>query len=68
MEALLAEVDVVFIGRGKKFQKFPSKELQMSEEKKKMFGPTGNLRAPSLRLGRTLMVGFCSAMYEEVLG
>lgn len=34
---------------------------------KAMLGPTGNLRAPTLRFGRTLVVGFCSPMYEEVL-
>lgn len=33
-----------------------------------MIGPTGNLRAPTLRKGRTLLVGFDEATYREVFG
>lgn len=66
---LLEDVSTVYIGRGKKFAKHASKDLKESEEARKgMFGPTGNLRAPTLRLGRTLVVGFCAPMYDEVLG
>jgi hypothetical protein len=32
-----------------------------------LLGPTGNLRAPTLRIGRTLLVGFDEATYREVL-
>jgi arsenate reductase-like glutaredoxin family protein len=32
-----------------------------------LLGPTGNLRAPTLRKGRTLIVGFDEATYERVL-
>ena len=31
-------------------------------------GPTGNLRAPVLRVGRTLVVGFDEDTYKRVLG
>lgn len=31
-----------------------------------MLGPTGNLRAPTLRLGKTILVGFDAAAYEGV--
>jgi arsenate reductase-like glutaredoxin family protein len=33
-----------------------------------LLGPTGNLRAPTLRKGRTLVVGFDEATYKQVLG
>jgi hypothetical protein len=33
-----------------------------------LLGPTGNLRAPTLRVGRTLLVGFDEATYAKVLG
>jgi hypothetical protein len=33
-----------------------------------LIGPTGNLRAPTLRRGRTLLVGFDEATYAKVLG
>lgn len=32
-----------------------------------MLGPTGNLRAPTLRVGRTLLVGFNEDVYRDVL-
>jgi len=32
-----------------------------------LLGPTGNLRAPTLRRGQTLLVGFDPAMYHKVL-
>jgi len=33
-----------------------------------LIGPSGNLRAPTLRRGRTLLVGFDEATYTKVLG
>jgi len=33
-----------------------------------LLGPTGNLRAPTLRKGRTLLVGFDESTYKQVLG
>ena len=33
-----------------------------------MLGPTGNLRAPTLRVGKTILVGFHPEMYASVLG
>ena len=31
-----------------------------------LLGPTGNLRAPTLRKGKTLVVGFNQEAYEKV--
>jgi hypothetical protein len=33
-----------------------------------LLGPTGNLKAPTLRVGSTLLVGFGEAAYQQVLG
>jgi hypothetical protein len=33
-----------------------------------LLGPTGNLRAPTLRKGKTLLVGFSADAYQAVLG
>ena len=33
-----------------------------------VLGPTGNLRAPTLRRGRTLVVGFDEATYARLFG
>ena len=35
--------------------------------KKLLLGPTGNLRAPTLRKGKTLLVGFDQETYEKVI-
>jgi len=32
-----------------------------------LLGPTGNLRAPTLRIGKTLVVGFDEGTYAKVL-
>ena len=36
--------------------------------KRLLLGPTGNLRAPTLRKGKTLLVGFDADTYAKVLG
>jgi hypothetical protein len=33
-----------------------------------LLGPTGNLRAPVIRTGRTLIIGFHDPTYDELLG
>ena len=33
-----------------------------------MLGPTGNLRAPTLRIGATLLVGYNDEVYQQALG
>ena len=33
-----------------------------------LIGPTGNLRAPTARIGTTLVVGFNEDTYKEILG
>ena len=34
---------------------------------KHMLGPTGNLRAPTIRVGKTVLVGFDEETYRSVL-
>ena len=33
-----------------------------------LLGPTGNLKAPTLRIGKTLLVGFSEEAYRQVFG
>ena len=33
-----------------------------------ILGPTGNLRAPAIRMGKTLVVGFETEMYTSLFG
>ncbi len=43
-------------------------KLKWSEVRALMLGPTGNLRAPVIRKGKTLVIGFNSDLYLDQLG
>ena len=67
--ALTKGIDELVVAKGKKFvrvnlkeQKPPGKELASL-----LLGPTGNLRAPTFRIGRTLVVGFNEEAYKDIL-
>ena len=68
--ALARSVDRVIAGRGKNVVVFDMKRDPPDDETLAghLLGPTGNLRAPSFRRGRTLVVGFSEQAYEQVLG
>jgi hypothetical protein len=66
--ALARDVDEIYAVKGKQvvhvaMSAKPSKE----ELTALLIGPTGNLRAPTIRSGRTLVVGFDEATYARVL-
>lgn len=68
--ALLSSVSDVVAVKGKKTLRFsldasatPSDDVFAA-----VMGPSGNLRAPALRVGTTLLVGFRPDLYEEILG
>ena len=56
----------VIVAKGKAVQEHtggkPSAEVVDA-----LLGPTGNLRAPALRVGKTLLVGFSEEVYREQL-
>ena len=62
--ALLAAVATVVIARGKRAERRPAGEVALDDLK----GPTGNYRAPILRRGKTLLVGFHPESLAELLG
>ena len=66
---MLKGIDHLYVTRGSKVvhvdlrtAKPPKAELLAL-----LLGPSGNLRAPTLRKGRTLVVGFDAATYGKVL-
>ncbi|MBJ44911.1 MAG: hypothetical protein CMJ80_16815 [Planctomycetaceae bacterium] len=67
---LVEQVSEIYAAKGKKLVHLKLKKDQPSREtlKKLMLGPTGNLRAPTLRKGKTLLVGFDEETYEKLLG
>ena len=60
----------VVVARGKKVVSFDMKREPPDDDTLAAYllGPTGNLKAPTLRVGDTLLVGFGEAAYEQVLG
>ncbi len=53
------------VSKGKKTTVFTIRGAPEEELIDAMLGPTGNLRAPALRVGKTLLIGFDEERYEE---
>ena len=60
---LIAAVDVVVLARGKRTERRPAREVKPGD----LLGPTGKYRAPMVRSGRTLLVGFHTEALEALL-
>ena len=69
VEQLLEQVNQVYAAKGKKVVHFDLKKSPPDRETllKAILGPTGNLRAPTLRQGKTLIVGFDQQTYDQLL-
>jgi arsenate reductase-like glutaredoxin family protein len=67
--ALAKDVDEVFASKGSKHVHFDLRKEKPSKDEllAVMLGPTGNLRAPCIKQGRRLFVGFDKSTYEKVL-
>ena len=65
----LKDVDELYVMKGTKVVHVDLKAQKpaRAELLGLLLGPTGNLRAPTLRRGRTLLVGFDAATYARVL-
>ena len=57
----------VVIAKGKKVATFAIKGAPSDDVVDAMLGPTGNLRAPTMRVGKTVLVGFNEEQYHNVL-
>ena len=65
---MLKEVSEVYIAKGQKVLHFDLKQDKPDDIVPLMLGPTGNLRAPTLRKGKTLIVGFNKETYLKLFG
>ncbi|MBI2882464.1 MAG: hypothetical protein HYY11_00915 [Candidatus Methylomirabilis oxyfera] len=67
--ALVREVDEIYATKGQKviYVDLRKDKPGSAQLLALLLGPTGNLRAPTLRKGRTLVVGFDAATYEKLL-
>jgi arsenate reductase-like glutaredoxin family protein len=68
--ALVKQVNEIYAAKGKKVVHINLKKDKPDKATlaKLLLGPTGNLRAPTLRKGKTLVVGFDQETYEAVFG
>ena len=59
----------VVVAKGKKIVRFDMKKDPPADDllAAYLLGPTGNLRAPTVRKGKTLLVGFSDEAYKQVL-
>jgi arsenate reductase-like glutaredoxin family protein len=68
--SLVNQANELYAAKGKNVVHINLKKDRPDEEtlRKLLLGPTGNLRAPTLRKGKTLIVGFDEATYKKVFG
>ena len=67
LRKLFADATKVVVAKGKKVQTFDMKEFSPSSAEfvAAVLGPTGNLRAPAVRTGKTWTIGFNDEAYGE---
>ena len=61
------EASRVVVAKGKKVTEFKPGGKAAAEVVAAMLGPTGNLRAPTARVGKVVLVGFNEDAYSDVL-
>jgi len=64
---LAQEVSKIVAARGKSVAEFKTKDADEELLKKHLVGPTGNLRSPAIRKGKTLYVGFNEEAFTGTL-
>ena len=65
---LLGKASKLIVAKGKKVSEFKLADADRDEAVAAMLGPTGNLRAPTARVGKTILVGFNDDAYGGVFG
>ncbi|HEY9678125.1 MAG TPA: ArsC family (seleno)protein [Drouetiella sp.] len=61
--------DEIYASKGTKVVHVDMRKEKVDDDQLKalIVGPSGNLRAPTLHVGKTLLVGFDEASYDKVL-
>lgn len=63
-KTLLGSVSKVIVAKGKAFREMDASDATLAD----LRGPTGNFRAPMIRKGKTLLVGFHPPTLETLIG
>jgi hypothetical protein len=64
----MESASLILTGKGKKRQEWKPDSDDKANILKDVIGPSGNLRAPTWRIGNEFIVGFNPELYEEVFG
>ncbi len=70
LKELFKDASKVLVAKGKKIESFDMVKdpPSMATLGKVALGPTGNLRAPTIRTGKTWLIGFNTEMFGETFG
>lgn len=69
LKAVFKGAKTVITGRGKKSQSFQlSTQTDWTALTKAALGPSGNLRAPAVKTGDTMLVGYCEPAWQGHFG
>ena len=67
-KALLKEASRLIAMKGKKVQEFDVSAKVGSDAVESMLGPTGNMRAPTIKVGNTYLVVFNEEIFASEFG
>jgi|TARA_B110000196_G_C21059602_1_gene621701 arsenate reductase-like glutaredoxin family protein len=65
---MLTSASKLIAMKGKKIVEFDVKNSVSQDAVQAMLGPTGNMRAPTLRVGKSLLVGFNEEVFSQKFG
>ena len=65
--AMIKDAKKIFTAKGKKIEEWNPKTDSKEDILKKAIGPSGNLRAPTVKIQDHFYVGFNPDMYEDML-
>ncbi len=65
---MLSQAQEVIIVNGRKIQQWPPDESNKEAIMAKAIGRSGSLRAPTIKVGDTYIIGFDETLYDEKLG
>ena len=65
--AMLKTATSITVAKGKKFQKYIPGTDEQALIMKQAIGPSGNLRAPTYRVGDEYVIGFNADLYDDWL-
>jgi hypothetical protein len=70
LDRVFAGASRIVVAKGKKVEVFEpgKKDFDAAAMRDAVLGPTGNLRAPAVRMGKTWLVGFHEEEYGARLG